>query len=166
MLVAALAPKSLASAGELAGGSITWMANAQAVKGLIAAAARRGGRRRGAARPGSCSRRLPVAVTDDADAAARWRPASSPMYGMLPNYQRVLAAGGISSPAEAAIVGTEDHVAAAITDLVGAGATDLWAARSPWATTAGRPASGPGPCCATSSPAEPPVPANDAGEDG
>ncbi len=74
---------------------------------------------------------LPVAVTDDVDAAREVAARQFSVYGMLPNYQRVLAAGGISSPAEAAIVGPEDQVAAAITDLVDAGVTDVWAAPFP-----------------------------------
>jgi F420-dependent oxidoreductase-like protein len=130
VLVAALAPKSLASAGELAGGSITWMANARAVGSLIAP--RLGEAAAAAGRPAPrIVAGLPVAVTDDADAAREVAARQFAVYGMLPNYQRVLAAGGISSPAEAAIVGTEDQVAAAITDLVDAGATDLWAAPFP-----------------------------------
>jgi alkanesulfonate monooxygenase SsuD/methylene tetrahydromethanopterin reductase-like flavin-dependent oxidoreductase (luciferase family) len=74
---------------------------------------------------------LPVAVTDDVDAARETAARQFAMYGMLPNYQRILAAGGISSPAEAALVGDEDAVAAAIGDLVAAGVTDVWAAPFP-----------------------------------
>lgn len=130
VLVAALAPKALASAGELADGTITWMANARAVENLIAP--RIGEAAAAAGRPAPrIVAGLPVAVTDDVDAAREVAARQFSVYGMLPNYQRVLAAGGISSPAEAAIVGPEDQVAAAITDLVDAGGTDVWAAPFP-----------------------------------
>jgi alkanesulfonate monooxygenase SsuD/methylene tetrahydromethanopterin reductase-like flavin-dependent oxidoreductase (luciferase family) len=53
------------------------------------------------------------------------------VYGTLPNYQRVLVAGGLTQPAEAAIVGDEASVAAQIEELFAAGATDVWAAPFP-----------------------------------
>jgi F420-dependent oxidoreductase-like protein len=130
VVVAALARKSLTSAGELADGTITWMANAAAVAGLIAPTIRQAAEAAGRPEPRVvCG--LPVAVTDDADAAREVAARQFAMYGMLPNYQRVLAAGGIDSPAAAALVGNEDSVAAAVGDLFAAGVTDLWAAPFP-----------------------------------
>jgi F420-dependent oxidoreductase-like protein len=130
VVVAALAPRSLAAAGELADGTITWMANAHAVESLIAPAIREA-----AAAAGRTVERivvgLPVAVTDDEAAGREAAARQFTVYGTLPNYQRVLAAGGLTSPAEAAIVGDEDAVAAAITGLFAAGATDVWAAPFP-----------------------------------
>ncbi|HEX6567692.1 MAG TPA: TIGR03564 family F420-dependent LLM class oxidoreductase, partial [Acidimicrobiales bacterium] len=130
VVVAALAALSLRSAGELADGTITWMANARAVADLVAPTLQAAAA--GAGRPEPrvvCG--LPVAVADDADAAREAAARQFAMYGMLPNYQRVLAAGGISAPADAALVGDEDAVAAAIGELFAAGVTDLWAAPFP-----------------------------------
>ncbi|HEX6417678.1 MAG TPA: TIGR03564 family F420-dependent LLM class oxidoreductase [Acidimicrobiales bacterium] len=130
VLAAALAPRSLAAAGRLADGTITWMANAVAVETLIApsitAAAAEAGRPAPRIVVG-----LPVAVTDDEDAAREAAARQFAVYGTLPNYQRVLAAGGLTSPAEAAVVGDEDGVAGALEALVAAGATDVWAAPFP-----------------------------------
>jgi F420-dependent oxidoreductase-like protein len=130
IVVAALAPRSLRAAGALADGTITWMANRHAIETLVAptigAAADEAGRPSPRVVAG-----IPVAVTDDVDAAREAAARQFAVYGMLPNYQRVLAAGGISSPAEAVIVGPEDTVAAALDDLVAAGATDIWAAAFP-----------------------------------
>ena len=53
------------------------------------------------------------------------------IYGELPNYQRILAHGGITAPAEAVIVGDEDSVARQIQALFEAGATDVCAAPFP-----------------------------------
>ncbi len=130
VLVAALAPRSLAAAGELAGGTITWMANAHAVESLIAPALRDAAAAAGRPAPRVVAG-LPVAVTDDVDAGREAAARQFAMYGTLPNYQRVLAAGGVSSPADAAIVGNEDQVGQAVTALFDAGATDVWAAPFP-----------------------------------
>jgi F420-dependent oxidoreductase-like protein len=130
VLVAALAARSLAAAGELAAGTITWMANAHAVETLIAPTLRQAAAAAGRPEPRIVVG-LPVAVTDDEDAGREAAARQFSVYGTLPNYQRVLAAGGVSSPAEAAIVGTEDQVGQAIVDLVAAGATDVWAAPFP-----------------------------------
>jgi alkanesulfonate monooxygenase SsuD/methylene tetrahydromethanopterin reductase-like flavin-dependent oxidoreductase (luciferase family) len=71
---------------------------------------------------------MPVAVHDDVAAARAAAARQFSVYGELPNYQRILAHGGIASPAEAVIVGDEDSVAAQVLALFEAGATDLWAA--------------------------------------
>ena len=52
-------------------------------------------------------------------------------YGTLPNYQRILALGGVAGPADAAIVGDELRSPAQIEALFEAGATDVWAAPFP-----------------------------------
>lgn len=130
LVVAALAKRSLTSAGELSDGTVTWMANAASIESLIAptiaAAAEAAGRPAPRVVVG-----LPIAVTDDEAAGRETAAQQFAVYGTLPNYQRVLAAGGISSPAEAAIVGNEQQVGDAITALFAAGATELWAAPFP-----------------------------------
>lgn len=132
LLVAALAPRLLRVAGTYADGTVTWMANAKAVEDLIApritAAAAAAGRPAPRIVVG-----LPVAVVDAADTAAARETAGRLFagYGDLPNYQRVLAAGGLTSPADAAIVGDEAAVAEQLEALVTAGATDIWAAPFP-----------------------------------
>lgn len=109
LVVAALAPRSLAAAGELADGTIIWMANAHAIESLIAPTIRSAASAAGRPDPRVVVG-LPVAVTDDEAAGREAAARQFTIYGTLPNYQRVLAAGGVSSPAEAAIVGTEDQV--------------------------------------------------------
>ena len=72
-----------------------------------------------------------MAVHDDVAEARAAAARLYQAYGELPNYQRILARGGISGPAEAVIVGDEDSVAAQVRALFAAGATDLWAAPFP-----------------------------------
>ncbi|UDY37418.1 TIGR03564 family F420-dependent LLM class oxidoreductase [Dermatobacter hominis] len=130
ILLAALAPRLLRVAGEQAQGTITWMANAAAIRDhvapRIAAAASAAGRPDPRVVAG-----LPVAVHDDVAEARAVAAEQFAVYATLPNYRRVLAHGGVDGPGEAAIVGDEATVAAALHDLVAAGATDVWAAPFP-----------------------------------
>jgi alkanesulfonate monooxygenase SsuD/methylene tetrahydromethanopterin reductase-like flavin-dependent oxidoreductase (luciferase family) len=127
LLIAALGPRLLRVAGERADGTILWMANARSIESHVAPRITRAAAAAGRAAPRIVAG-LPVAVHDDADEARAAAGAQFAGYGTLPNYQRILAHGGISSPAEAALVGNEDEVTRAIEALFAAGATDLWAA--------------------------------------
>ena len=55
---------------------------------------------------------LPVAVHDDTSEARAVAAARSGVYAGMANYQRILRIGGVSTPAEAAIVGSEASVRA------------------------------------------------------
>jgi F420-dependent oxidoreductase-like protein len=130
VLVAALASKALRSAGELADGTITWMANRVAIESHVAPKIRKAAADAGKPEPRIVAG-LPVAVTDDVDEGRKAASQQFSMYGMLPNYQRILKRGQVDGPAQAAIVGPEDEVAAEIEALFAAGATDVWAAIFP-----------------------------------
>jgi F420-dependent oxidoreductase-like protein len=130
VLVAALAPRLLRVAGAIADGTITWMANARAVGELIAPTITNAAARVGRAAPRVVVG-LPVAVHDDVDEARATAARSFAIYGTLPNYQRVLAAGGIDEPASAAVVGDEATVTRELQTLFEAGATDVWLAPFP-----------------------------------
>jgi F420-dependent oxidoreductase-like protein len=127
VLVAALGPRLLRVAGAFTQGTITWMANAAAIESHVAPRLRAAAEAAGRAAPRIVVG-LPIAVHDDADEAREVAATQFELYGQLPNYQRILAHGGASSPAEAAIVGDEGAVGAQLEALVAAGATDIWAA--------------------------------------
>jgi F420-dependent oxidoreductase-like protein len=125
VLIGALAPRLLRVAGEVADGTVTWMANARAVEHHVvphiqAAAA---GRPEPRVVVG-----LPVVVHDDVDEARGVAAQQFAMYGTLPNYRRILDVGDAAGPADAALVGDEASVTAQLRQLVDAGATDIWAA--------------------------------------
>ena len=130
LLVSALAPRLLRVAGERADGTILWMANARAVAEHVAprikAAAEAAGRPAPRIVVG-----LPIAVHDDVDEARAVAAEQFTVYGTLPNYQRILAQGGVDAPADAAVVGDEKAVTAQIEALFSAGGTDFWAAPFP-----------------------------------
>jgi alkanesulfonate monooxygenase SsuD/methylene tetrahydromethanopterin reductase-like flavin-dependent oxidoreductase (luciferase family) len=130
LLLAALGPRLLRVAGELADGTILWMANTQAVDSHVVPRITRAAERAGRAAPRVVAG-LPVAVHSDAGEARAAAAEQFSIYGTLPNYQRIFARGGIASPAEAAVVGDEEAVARQVEELFAAGATDLWAAPFP-----------------------------------
>jgi F420-dependent oxidoreductase-like protein len=130
VLLAALGPRLLRVAGELADGVVLWMASARAIATHVVpklhAAATAAGRPAPRIVAG-----LPVAVHDDETEARAAAVAASSMYSGMTNYQRILAIGGAADPAEAAMVGDEASVRAQLQSLIDAGATDIWAAPFP-----------------------------------
>jgi len=127
ILVAALGPALLRVAGELADGTLTWMAAPQVIGDRIApsitAAAEAAGRPRPRVGVG-----LPVAVTNDVDAALERAAATYAIYGTLPSYRRLLDEAGIEGPAGVVIAGDEDEVAGRIRALADVGVTEFLAA--------------------------------------
>jgi F420-dependent oxidoreductase-like protein len=130
LLVAALAPRLLRVAGTHASGTVLWMATARAVGEHVAPRINKAAAEVGRPAPRIVAG-LPVAVHDDVDEARSAAAEMFAAYGSLPNYARLLDRGGVSSPAEAAIVGDEESVTAQISALFDAGATDVWAAPFP-----------------------------------
>ena len=130
VLVAALAPRLLRVAGAIADGTILWMANAKAIDVHVAPRIAKAAADAGRPAPRIVAG-LPVAVHDDVAAARAVAAELFATYGTLPNYRRILDIGGAPGPADAAIVGDEASVAAQLEALIGAGATDIWAAPFP-----------------------------------
>lgn len=126
ILIAALGPKMLDLAGEMAEGTITWMTGADTLSGhiipTISAAAERHGRPAPRVAAG-----IPICVTDDA-AAARERAATVfSIYGFLPSYRAMLDREGLEGPADLALVGGEDEVLAGLDRYAATGLTDFLA---------------------------------------
>ena len=130
VLVSALAPRLLRVAGELTDGTILWMGNARAIETHVAPRIRAAAQSAGRGAPRIVAG-LPVAVHDDVTEARETAATQFAGYGLLPNYRRILDIGGAEGPADAAIVGDEAAVTAAIQGLFDAGATDVWAAIFP-----------------------------------
>jgi F420-dependent oxidoreductase-like protein len=126
VLLSAMSPRMLRVCGQFADGAVRWMATARAIGTLIAP-------RLHAAATEACRSApriiagLPVAVHDDVAEARAAVAAMATSYAGLTNYQRVLEAGGVGSPAEAALIGDEESVGAQLNALLDAGATDVWA---------------------------------------
>jgi F420-dependent oxidoreductase-like protein len=130
VLLSAMSPRMLRIAGELTDGTVSWMASAKVVESRImpriTAAAQSAGRPTPRIVVG-----LPVAVHSDAAEARAAAAATASVYSYQPNYQRILNAGGLDTPADAAIIGNEKSVENQLRALFDAGATDVWAATFP-----------------------------------
>ncbi|WP_440069882.1 LLM class F420-dependent oxidoreductase [Streptosporangium sp. OZ121] len=127
VLIAALAPRMLRLAGEVADGTVLWMTGARTVAEHVAPAVTEAARAAGRPEPRIvCA--LPVCVTDDAEAARALAAERFEIYGRLPSYRAMLDREGAEGPADVAIVGDEDEVSARIETLAKAGVTDFVAA--------------------------------------
>ncbi|WP_207843839.1 TIGR03564 family F420-dependent LLM class oxidoreductase [Williamsia soli] len=130
VLLSAMSPRMLRVAGELADGTVLWMASAQVIESRIAPAIRAAAAAAGRPEPRIVAG-LPVAVHDDVDEARAAVAATSGVYAGMPNYQRIIGAGGAAHPEDVAIFGNEESVRVQLQGLLDAGATDVWAAVTP-----------------------------------
>jgi F420-dependent oxidoreductase-like protein len=130
ILLAALAPKMLALAGEVGDGTITWMTGANTLRDHTVPRIREAAERAGRPRPRVVVG-LPVAVSPDVALARETAGRAFQIYGTLPSYRAMLDREGVEGPAEVAIVGDEDAVGEAIGRLDESGVTDFLAAPFP-----------------------------------
>ena len=130
VLVSALGPRLLRLAGEVADGTVLWMAPPRAIGEHVSPRVRAAAEAAGRPAPRIVAG-LPVAVHDDVAEAREAAAATSGMYAGMENYRRILELGGADSPAAAAIVGDEAAVTRQLQGLLDAGATDIWAATFP-----------------------------------
>jgi F420-dependent oxidoreductase-like protein len=127
VLIAALAPRMLKLAGEVADGTVLWMTGPKTVAEHVVPAITEAAREAGRPAPRIvCT--LPICVTDDAEAARADASAKFEIYGQLPSYRAMLDREGVAGPGGVAIVGDEDAVSAQIEELARIGVTDFVAA--------------------------------------
>ena len=124
ILVSALAPQMLNVAGQLADGTVTWMAGPRTIETHITPRIQRAAANTGRGAPRVCVG-LPTAVTDDESAGRRTAAESYARYGDLVNYRRVLDIEGVESPAEVAVVGNESSLQRQLEAFAEGGATDF-----------------------------------------
>ena len=74
---------------------------------------------------------MPIALTDDVEAAREKIAKDLEIYGMLPSYRAMLDREGVEGPAELAMVGDEASLRASIQRLRDIGVTDFNAAIMP-----------------------------------
>ena len=130
LLVAALAPAMLKVAGEIGDGTVTWMTGTKTIETHVAPRIAEAAERAGRPAPRIVVG-LPVAVTDNPDAARERISKGLQIYGQLTNYRRMLDIEGAALPGDVAFVGNEAQVEEQVRALASAGATDLHAAIFP-----------------------------------
>jgi F420-dependent oxidoreductase-like protein len=124
VFIAALGPRMLELAGELAAGAATWLVGPRTLADLTVPLVRAAAARAGRPEPRVFAS-LPFVITADVDAARARAAEEFGAYGRLPVYQAMLEREGLSSAAELAIVGDEAHLGAVVGRLRDAGVTDL-----------------------------------------
>ncbi|WP_261556451.1 LLM class F420-dependent oxidoreductase [Frankia tisae] len=124
LLVAAMGPQALRAAGELADGTLPYLAGprtlAESIVPTIVEAARAAGRPDPTIAVG-----VPAAVTADIAETRAHAERALAAYGNVPSYRAVLNSEGAVHPADVALIGDEDTVAAGIRQYLDAGATDV-----------------------------------------
>jgi len=127
VLLAALAPAMVRLAGELAAGTVTWMAGPRTLAEHVVPTITRAALAHGRPAPRVVAG-LPVCVALDAD-EVRVRVAERfGLAGQVPEYRAVLDREGVGGPQDVAVVGDEDEVVAGIGRLREAGVSEFLAA--------------------------------------
>ena len=119
VLAAALGPAMLRVAGELADGTVTWMAGLRTVARHIVPVINAAAAGRDAPQVVVS---LPVCVTGEPAAASARAASSLAFYAQIPSYAAVLDLEQ-AGPADIAIIGDERHVERRLVELAEAGAT-------------------------------------------
>jgi len=120
VLLAALGPLMLRLAGELADGTITWLAGPRTLAGHITPAITAASGQRQSPQVVAC---LPACLTSQPDAVRDRAAAALAFYADVPSYHAMLDREGARSPADVAVIGTERDIEQAISRLADAGAT-------------------------------------------
>ncbi len=124
VLVAALGPAMLKLAGTVADGTVTWMTGTETIASHVVPTIRAAAEEADRPEP-RIAVSLPVSVTPDVDGAKERIRQEFSIYPGLPSYKAMLDREGAADAADIAFVGDEEAVAAAITKLADAGATDF-----------------------------------------
>ncbi|WP_370500346.1 TIGR03564 family F420-dependent LLM class oxidoreductase [Mycolicibacterium sp. jd] len=120
--IAALGPQLLRVAGRRTSGTCTWMTGPATLRDHVSPTLRQAAADAG--RPQDSVRvvaSLPVAVTDDVDAARKQAAEQFAVYGTLPSYRAMLDREGYAGPEDAAIIGDEATVRDRLAELSEAG---------------------------------------------
>ena len=122
--VAAMGPKALRVTGELADGTLPYLAGPRTVAEFIAPTITKAAADAGRPAPRIIAA-VPVLVTDNVDAGRAAAADTLGFYATIPSYQRVIAREGGESVADLTAVGRADVVRAQLQRYRDAGATDL-----------------------------------------
>ncbi|OHV02764.1 TIGR03564 family F420-dependent LLM class oxidoreductase [Mycobacterium talmoniae] len=122
--VAAMGPRALRVTGELADGTLPYLAGPRTIEEFIAPTITAAAAEAGRPRPRIIAI-VPVAVTDDADAVRAAVADSLAFYDQIPSYQKVLAREGASKAADLAVIGTAQTVTRQLKSYLDAGATEV-----------------------------------------
>ncbi|OKH76827.1 F420-dependent oxidoreductase [Mycobacterium sp. SWH-M1] len=122
--VAAMGPKALTATGELADGTLPYLAGPRTIAEFIEPTIGRAAAEAGRARPRIIAF-VPAQVTSDVDAATDAADEQLAFYAAIPSYQKVIAREGIANLSELTAIGDEETVLRSLRRYLDAGATDV-----------------------------------------
>jgi F420-dependent oxidoreductase-like protein len=122
--VAAMGPKALQVTGELADGTLPYLAGPRTIAEFIEPTIAKAAAEAGRPQPRIVAA-VPVLLTDDADAGRNLAAERLSFYETIPSYKKVIAREGAGSAAELAAVGSAEAVARKLRTYLDAGATDV-----------------------------------------
>jgi 5,10-methylenetetrahydromethanopterin reductase len=126
ILIAALAPKMLALAGEVADGTITWLTGPKTLAKHTIPRIREAAARAGRPDPRVIAG-FPIALTNHPEQARRAAARLFQGYGNLPSYRAMLDREGAAGPEDVALVGDESALREQLAALHESGVTDFLA---------------------------------------
>jgi F420-dependent oxidoreductase-like protein len=133
LLVAAMGPQALRAAGELADGTLPYLAGPRTLAALIVPAISEAAAAAGRPAP-RIAAGVPASVTADPEGARAHAFRYQGGNARNPSYQAAMERESISHPADLALVGDEETVAAGFRRYLDAGATDVRVSPAAFAT--------------------------------
>jgi len=134
VLVAALGPQMLRLCGRLSDGTITWMGGIDYLRDVAVPTMSTAAADAGREAPRFVAM-VPVLLTRDVDDGKETVNETFEMYGQIPSYRATLDRGGATNPADVAIIGDDETVAAGIEAYAEVGVTDFAAVIPPGTAT-------------------------------
>ena len=130
VLVAALGPKMLELTGQLAQGTSTWMTGLGTLANHIVPSIRNAAEKAGRPEPRILAA-IPIALTEDVEAAQAACDQAFAMYPSLPSYRAMLEREGVAKPSGISLIGDEAQLRKQISEFRDAGITDFAASPFP-----------------------------------
>jgi F420-dependent oxidoreductase-like protein len=122
--VAAMGPRALRVTGELADGTLPYLAGPRTIETFIVPTIGEAAASAGRPAPQVIAA-VPVVVSDDVDAAKALAAEELAFYANIPSYAKVIEREGLEQAGELAAVGPADAVRTQLRRYLDAGATDL-----------------------------------------
>jgi F420-dependent oxidoreductase-like protein len=122
--VAAMGPKALQVTGELADGTLPYLAGPRTIGEFIVPTITKAAAEAGRPTPRIIAA-VPVLLSDDVDSARSIAAEQLSFYETIPSYRNVIAREGLASVADLAAIGTAESVARQLHRYLDAGATDV-----------------------------------------
>lgn len=124
LYVAAMGPRALHVTGELADGTLPYLAGPRTLTEFIVPTISEAAAAAGRPAPKIIAA-VPIMLADDADAAYELASTELAFYESIPSYAKVIEREGVTRAADVAAVGPEGAVRAQLGRYLDAGATDL-----------------------------------------